>query len=270
MAAGGILIRRFLLVFSFIGIAEAAEWESSLATVPALRTAGASLVSSDAVVMEGESYALVTYWESRAGDDVDFYRCVDITDSSFATVRQDCWKALRPTGRAAATISQATSSAQICGRPNTPTDTERVAFCAFSEPLVLSTPHFEITLSPFERGGLVALREQGRHLIVVDENLPASVLLEVRAEDLAARPDLTGVTSTPAFARQPPEGLQCALENLAGTQWAACHPDGFPTSVVQFLFEADTVYQVTFSTEVPAADRAVIRGMLQSLRVRQP
>jgi hypothetical protein len=94
------MIRRFLLVFSFIGIAEGTEWEDSLASIPALRTAGASLVSSDALVLEGESYALITYWESRSRDDVDFYRCVDVTDSSFATVQQNCWKALRPTGRA--------------------------------------------------------------------------------------------------------------------------------------------------------------------------
>ena len=157
------MISRFVLLFLFFRIANAAEWEQSLATVPALRTGGANLVSSDALEIEGGRFALITYWESRLRDDVDFYRCVDIADSTFATVRQDCWKALRPTGRGPVTVSQVTSSDDLCGRPNVASNTESVAFCTFSRSLVVSTPFFEVALSPFENGGLVAVREQGRH-----------------------------------------------------------------------------------------------------------
>ena len=120
------MIRRLLLLLPLCVTANAAEWEQSLATVPALRTGGASLVSSDALMIEGGRYALITYWESRSPDDVDFYRCVDIADSTFATVRQDCWKALRPTGRDPVRISQVTSSDDICGRQNAASNSEGV------------------------------------------------------------------------------------------------------------------------------------------------
>lgn len=260
------MISRFLFLFLLFGIANGAEWEQSLATVPALRTGGASLVSSDALTIEGGRYALITYWESRSRDDVDFYRCVDIADSTFATVRQDCWKALRPTGRGPVTVSHVTSSDDICGPPNAASTTESVAFCAFSRSFVLATPYFEIALSPFETGGLVAVREQGRHLIVSDSGLPASVLLNVRAGILADEPELAGIASTDDLAADPPEGQQCSIEEFAGRKWAGCRADSFPTNVVQYLIEGDTVYQVGFNTDLSAADLAVVRATMRSLR----
>jgi len=259
-------IRCFLLTFLFVGIAEAAEWEHSLATVPALRTSGAGLVSSDALMIEGDRYALITYWESRSQEDVDFYRCVDIADSSFATVRQNCWKALRPTGRGPATVPRITSSAEICGQPNVSSDAASAAFCSFSRTFNLGTPYFEIALSPFDNGGLVAVQEQGRHLIVVDETLPATVLLEVRVSDLADRPDMAAITSTTDLGTAPPEGYQCAIENLAGRPWAICQPFDFPTNVVYYLFEAGMVYQVNFNTDVSPTDLAVLREAALSLQ----
>ena len=260
------MIRRFLLLFLILETASAAEWEQSLATVPALRTGGASLVSSDALAIEGGRYALITYWESRSRDDVDFYRCVDIADSTFATVRQDCWKALRPTGRGPVTASRVTSSNDICGRPNATSNTENVAFCTFSSSLVLSTPYFEVALSPFENGGLVAVREQGRHLIASDDDLPASVLLNIRAGVLAEEQDLAGISNTNDFATDAPQGLSCSIEDFAGNEWAVCQPDGFSSNIVQYRIEGDTVYQIGFNTDLSATDLAVVRATMLSLR----
>jgi len=234
--------------------------------VPALRTGGASLVSSDAIEIEGGRYALITYWENRSGDDLDFYRCVDIADSTFATVRQNCWKAQRPTGRGPTTFSDVTSSDDICGQVDVASNAENVAFCAFSRSFNLSTPYFEIALSPFEKGGLVAVREQGRHLIVIDDDLPASVLLNVRAGMLGDEPELSGLTATNHFVTNAPEGLQCALEIIAGLEWAVCRKDGIPTDVVQYFIEEDAVYQVGFNTDLPADDLAVVRATIFSLR----
>ena len=225
------------------------------------------MVSSDAVDVGSGRYALITYWERRSRDDLDFYRCVDITDSAFNSIRHDCWKALRPTGRAPQTLSDVTSSGDICGRPASADDADSIAFCAFSRSFVLNTPHFEMTLSPFENGGMVAVREQGRHLIVVDEDLPASVLLEVRADALADR-ELSGIASTQDLAGQRLDESQCAIDDFAGRQWAVCQPENASTTLVQYLIEADTVYQVSFNTDVSASDQATVQLMMQSFRPR--
>lgn len=262
------MFRLLVLSILFIAVADAAEWEQSLATVPALRTGGASLVSSDALEIEGGRYALITYWESRSQDDLDFYRCVDLADSSFATVRQDCWKALRPSGRGPVTVSAVTSSADICGEPNAASDTGSIAFCAFSRSFVVSTPFFEVALSPFENGGLVAVREQGRHLIVSDEDLPASVLLNIRAGILSEEQELEGISSTNDFATGALQDLQCSIEDFAGSEWAVCQPDGFSSSVVQYRIVGGTVYQIAFNTNLSAADLAVVRATMLSLRPR--
>ena len=259
---------RSVIALLLINTASGAEWEQSLATVPALRTGGAVLVSSDAIEIDGGRYALITYWEARSRDDLDFYRCVDIADSTFATSRQNCWKALRPTGRAPTTVSDVTSSDDICGQRDMPSSAENVAFCAFSRSFNLSTPYFDIALSPFENGGLVAVREQGRQLIVVDGDLPASVLLNVRAGILSDEPKLSEISATDDFATNPPEGLQCDVEPFAGREWAVCRQDGFPTNVVQYFIEGNEVYEAGFNTDVSANDLAVVRATMLSLRVK--
>jgi hypothetical protein len=45
-----------------------------------------------------------------------------------------------------------------------------------------------------------------------------------------------------------------------------CQPDGSPSSVVQYRIEGDSVYQIGFSTDLSAADLAVIRATTLSLR----
>ena len=228
------------------------------------------MVSSDALDVGGGHFALITYWENRSPKDLDFYRCVDITDSSFATVRQTCWKALRPTGNGPATISDVTSSSDICGQPETGTGAEGIAFCTLSRSFVVDTPYFEIALSPFEHGGLVAIRERGRHLLVADTKLPASVLLELRASDLATNPELSGITATQDFVGRPPPGFRCSVDDLAGRKWAECQREDGSASVAEYLVERGTVYQVGFDADVSAADRETIQIMIQSIRPKSP
>jgi hypothetical protein len=95
------MIRQVVLSILVCSVAQAEPWESSLASVASLRTGGASLVSSDAMQLDNEQFALITYWEARSESNLDVYRCVDIADSSFATITQQCWRALRPTGTSA-------------------------------------------------------------------------------------------------------------------------------------------------------------------------
>lgn len=73
------------------------EWERTLATTASLRTAGARLVTSDALRLEDGNSALITYWETAAND-LAIYRCVDMVDSEFDFISQACWKVLAPTG----------------------------------------------------------------------------------------------------------------------------------------------------------------------------
>ena len=211
------MIRCWIILLSALSsAAHAAQWEHSLATVASLRTGGASLVSSDSMTLDHGQIALITYWESRSEEDLDVYRCVDISDSNFEPVSQRCWRALRPTGRAPRVAEDVTSSEDLCGRPSSESALSKIAFCTFSNAFVVRTPHFELTLTPFENGGLVAVREDGRYLLVTDDELPSSVFLEVRALARAAYPELAAVSDLDELVSQPPDGLQCQPEQAAG------------------------------------------------------
>ena len=76
-------------------------WEKTGATTASLRTGGAYLVSSDALVVDDEKTALVTYWIWPDGaDNQEVYRCVDVVATiDFAHAAQRCWKILRARGR---------------------------------------------------------------------------------------------------------------------------------------------------------------------------
>ncbi len=90
-----------LLMLSITGV-HGAEWQQTLATSASLRTAGARVVSSDALALSGGQNALVTYWEAaRGARDLDIYRCVDVVDPKFAPLRQTCWKVRTAEGRRA-------------------------------------------------------------------------------------------------------------------------------------------------------------------------
>ena len=81
-----------------IAFAQQSEWERTLATTASLRTAGARLVTSDALRLEDGDSALITYWETAGANDLAVYRCVDVVDSDFDLISQTCWKVLAPTG----------------------------------------------------------------------------------------------------------------------------------------------------------------------------
>ncbi len=76
-------------------------WRETGATTASLRTGGAYLVSSDAIEIDDEKTALVTYWIWPEGaDSQEVYRCVDIVAKvDFAHAAQKCWKVLRALGR---------------------------------------------------------------------------------------------------------------------------------------------------------------------------
>jgi hypothetical protein len=263
------MIRWVLLAFVLSNAAHA-QWESSLATVASLRTGGASLVSSDAMALGDGQLALITYWEARSDSNLDVYRCVDITDGGFETIRQACWRALRPAGRAPRVAEDVTSSEDLCGRPNIESTFGSIAFCAFSKPFVVRTPHFELTLVPFEAGGLVAARERGGYLVVTDEALPASVFFEVRADSLAAFTELSGLAGPDELLRQPSEGLRCESEEVTGRQWIVCRAIAPPLHVIRYLLADGVVYTVTFDAGASPADSESIELMFDSLRPGPP
>jgi hypothetical protein len=76
-------------------------WQKTGATTASLRTGGAYLVASDAVDVDNEKTALITYWIWPEGvDNQEVYRCVDIVASvDFEHAAQKCWKVLRARGR---------------------------------------------------------------------------------------------------------------------------------------------------------------------------
>ncbi len=76
-------------------------WQQTNATTASLRTGGAYLVSSDAIEVDDEKSALITYWIWPEGaDNQEVYRCVDIVATvDFAHAAQRCWKVLRANGR---------------------------------------------------------------------------------------------------------------------------------------------------------------------------
>ena len=76
-------------------------WEKTGATTAALRSGGAYLVSSDAILVDDEKTALITYWIWPEGvDNQEVYRCVDIVATiDFEHAAQRCWKVLRARGR---------------------------------------------------------------------------------------------------------------------------------------------------------------------------
>ncbi len=76
-------------------------WEKTGATTASLRTGGAYLVSSDAIRIDDEKTALVTYWQwSKGLEDTEIYRCVDIVATiDFEHAAQKCWKVSRAGGR---------------------------------------------------------------------------------------------------------------------------------------------------------------------------
>jgi len=96
-----------LLILVSYPVIGAGRWENSPstwvktgATTASLRVGGAYLVSSDAVVIDDEKTALITYWQWSSGIEItEVYRCVDIVATAdFAHAAQKCWKILKAAG----------------------------------------------------------------------------------------------------------------------------------------------------------------------------
>lgn len=263
------MIRRTILSLLACAAAQAEPWESSLASVASLRTGGASLVSSDSIQLDHGQFALITYWEARSESDLDVYRCVDIANSSFETVSQRCWRALRPTGRAPRVVDGVTSSQDLCGQPNGQSRFSEIAFCAFSNALAVQTAYFKVLLDPFEDGGLVAVRDEGRYLLVTDEELPTSVFFEVRAGSAAAYPELSALAGPEDLVAQPPEGLLCEPVLVSGVDWIRCEELDSPLSVKHYSMASSFVYSVVFSSDASLADSQTIELMFNSLQLSE-
>jgi hypothetical protein len=263
------MIRQTILLMLVCTAVQAEPWQQSLASVASLRTGGASLVSSDSIELERGHFALITYWEARSESDLDFYRCVDRTDSSFATISQTCWRALRPTGRAPRVVAGVTSSQDLCGQPDIQSRFSAIAFCAFSNAFTVQTDYFKIVLDPFDDGGLVAVGDEGRYLLVTDEELPASVFFEVRAESASAYPELSGLTGPEDLLAQPPEELTCELVTISTKQWIRCGAMDAPLSVIHYSMIGSTVYSVVFNSDASLADRQAIGLMFDSLQLSE-
>ncbi len=97
---------RFLIVLlsavllSATAPVQAEQWQPLGATTASLRTGGAHLVSSDALLLNDKKTALITYWEAPRGTkDQDVYRCVDVVAEDFSPISQSCWKVLTAAGR---------------------------------------------------------------------------------------------------------------------------------------------------------------------------
>ena len=113
---------------------------------------------------------------------------------------------------------------------------------------------------------MVAVREDGRYLLVTDEELPASVFLEVRANVRAAYPELASITDPVELLEQPPEGLQCESEEVGGNRWVRCEAVEFPLTVFRYRMVGDAIYAATFDSETSMADQQVLDVIFNSLR----
>lgn len=261
------MIRRVFLSLLACTTAQADPWEASLASVASLRTGGASLVSSDSLQIDNGQFALITYWEARTESNLDFYRCVDITDSSFATGSEQCWRALRPTGRAPRVAASVTSTGNLCGQPDSQSGFGEIAFCGFSDPFTLETNHFRITLDPFENGGLVAVRDEGRYLLVTDEALPASAFFEVRMDAPTASSALTELADSELLSERIPDARQCEPVSVAGREWLRCDSPEPPLSVAHYLFTNSAVFTVAYNSDNSPENNRTIESMFRSLRL---
>lgn len=264
------MIRCVILSAFLIGTAYAQQWEPSLASVASLRTGGAKLVSSDALTLRDGKIAMVTYWEARSESDLDFYRCIDISDQSFLPVSQQCWRSLRPTGRAPHVFEHVTSSEDLCGHPEGDTGFSVVASCVFTEPFVVQTPFFGLMVRPFENGGLIAAKDGGRYLLVTDDRLPPTAFIEIRAQDRAAFYQQSGFRSLEDLLAQPPENLRCQLRSSSSRDWVSCESIEPPFSGVRYTATGDFVYIVTVVSEISEAsqtDEEAISLMFGSLSV---
>jgi hypothetical protein len=254
----------------FFGAAHAQQWEPSLASTASLRTGGASLASSDAVTLDDGNLALITYWEVRTSHDLDVYRCIDVVDSAFAPLSQQCWSVLRPAGRGPATIDGVLSSRDICGRPDDLGGLSEAAYCSFSKPTKLRTPYFELMIEPFDDEGLVAVGEEGRSLVLTSPPWPSWVFLEVRATNKGDRPFFTDVSSTAEIPGKSNDDTQCALVTVSNRVWAACRSRTSLGATTYYLIDDNLLYEVSYTADLPESVQGQVDSILATLEPVRP
>lgn len=142
-----------------------------------------------------------------------------------------------------------------------------IAFCGFSDPFAVQTPYFKILLTPFEGGGLVAVREEGRYLLVTDEEFSASAFLEVKVDSPAAYPELSGLSGPEGLLSQAPKGLQCKPTTVKGIDWVRCQSSESPQNVTYYFMAGGAVYSVAFDPNASRASGEAIKSMFDSLRL---
>jgi hypothetical protein len=261
-----LIVRLLYLWVALVATVNAAQWEPSLASIASLRTGGAELVSSDAVTLDSGDLALVTYWEVRTKDDLDVYRCIDVVDSRLSNISQQCWSALRPTGRGPVVLEQVRSSADICGRPDDLGGISTAAYCSFSQPTTIRTSYFSLMVMPLDGESLVSVGDEGGSLVVTSQPWPGSTFFEVRATDRRSRAFFAGVSSTSEIPQLQDGNTVCEATRVAGRDWMNCQSNGAET-VTNYLIEGNMLYEVSYSANVSATVRQAMESIFNSLDV---
>jgi hypothetical protein len=256
---------RYGLLVVCCGTASAQQWQPSLASAASLRTARATLVSSDVLKKDGDRVALITYWEARTSDNLDVYRCVDLVDSAFKELGEQCWRALRPTGRGPIVTKGVVSSNDICRKPDNLNGFSEAAYCSFERRAVIATPYFRLVIEPFQDRGLVAVSDQGHTLLVTNPPWPGSAFFEVRATNRRDRALFAAVKTTRAIPSLADDKTNCKLVTVSNREWAACRSDDAPNVRTYYLVRDDLLYEVSVTANAPDAARAVLDRMLSTL-----
>jgi hypothetical protein len=72
-------------------------WVKVNASVSSIRTGEGKLISTDALTLDKDRLAFITYWEVvRSPTRSDIFRCVDVQTNEFAQIEHTCWKSLNP------------------------------------------------------------------------------------------------------------------------------------------------------------------------------
>lgn len=256
---------RFCCLLLLAGAAQAQQWQPSLASTASLRTGGAHLVSSDALTIEDGKAALITYWEARTSHNLDVYRCVDVVDATFTPISQQCWSALRPSGRGPSTIDDVRSSHDLCGRPDNLAGISEAAYCAFDRPFVVQTPYFALMVEPLEDEGLVSVSDDGHTLFLTSSPWPSSAFFEVRMIDKSDRAFFAEVESTREILDLVDADIECELATIADLDWAVCRSTTTAGARTYYRIAGERLYEVAFSEDVAEAVRQRIERMFVSL-----
>lgn len=248
------------------GSATPQQWESSLASTASLRTGGAELVSSDALETDSGNVALITYWEMRTDAGLDVYRCIDVVDSTFRPISQECWKALRPAGKGRrAARTEITSSDDICESPDDPDEITNVAYCSFSQSYQIRTPYFSLIAEPLGAESRISVSDEGRALAITRSGRTREIFFDVRVDNRGERRFFADTETTAGILELVDEETQCELRTISNRQWAACRSNATPSIATYYLVQDELLYEVSFDRAVPNEIRERLDRMLTTI-----